>query len=160
MSLLKRILETVHPECLTSVCEDSGCSLSLQGLEPDKFALLDLDCAQMPELQAETRCDFLFFGWIPSVDRFVVGPIELTRGSRKPWTEVRDQLSAGARLAEGLLPEGREVYFAPVAAGPFKQFKEERIRSLTIPFRDGTFFPAAVRCESDLLEALRIAVGN
>ena len=160
LSLLEQILVRVHQECISGVCEDSGCGLSLQGLDPTTYALLAMDCPHLPQLRTVSRCDFLFLGWLPGSDRFWVGPIELTLGHRKTWIEIRDQLAAGGLLAEKLLPVDQDVQFAPVAAGPFKKFKEDKIRRQRIPFRKRTFFPAAVNCGSDLLTALRTAVGS
>ena len=158
--LLNQILAKVHPDCVSAVCEDAGCSLSLRGLDPSEYALVALDCPHIPLSQTQIRCDFLFFGQIPDSEQFWVSPIELTVGHRKTWIEVRNQLVAGGEYAERLIPEDQDVEFAPIAAGPFKRIKQDRIRRLTIPFRDGTYFPATVRCESEFLAALRLASGD
>lgn len=158
--LLNQILAKVHPNCVSTVCEDAGCSLSLRGLDPTSYALVAMDCPHLPLSPTQARCDFLFFGQIPGSELFCVSPIELTVGHRKTWIEVRNQLIAGGELAERLVPEDQDVQFAPIAAGPFKRIKQDRIRRLTIPFRDGTYFPATVRCESEFLDALRVVSGD
>ena len=158
--LLAQILENVHPDCVTEVCKDAGCSLSLRGLDPSEYALVALDCPHLPLSRTQPRCDFLFMGQIPGSDRFWVSPIELTTGHRKIWIEVQSQLTAGSEFAEQLIPEDQDVEFAPIAAGPFKRIKQDRIRRLSIPFRDNTYFPATVRCESEFLAALRVVSGD
>ncbi len=159
-ALLNQILANVHPDCISEVCEDAGCSLSLRGLDLSEYALVALDCRHLPLSRTQARCDFLFFGRIPGSERFWVSPIELTVGHRKTWIEIQNQLTAGSELAERLIPEDREIRFAPIAAGPFKSYKQDRIRRLTIPFRESTYFPATVDCESALLAALQVAPGG
>ena len=156
VDLLKEIVSKVSQKCLTTVCEDNGCCLSLQGIDPSLYALLAMDGPCSPAPQDKTRCDFLFFGRIPGSDRFWVSPVELTTGTNKSSTTILEQLRAGGRLAEDLIPAQEDVQFAPVAAGPFGKFRriEFRRRENNIPFRNQEVLATAVDCRSDLLGAL------
>ena len=106
LKLLETILSKVHPNCISDVCEDEGCSLLLEGLVATEYALLSMDGPHSPVLVGMAKCDFLFFGWIPGSDWFCVSPIELTMGIHKSSTDILDQLRAGANLVEDLVPEG------------------------------------------------------
>ena len=162
LDLLKRIVSKVNPKCLTTVCEDSGCCLSLHGIDPSVYALLAMDGPSSPAPQNETRCDFLFFGQIPESDRFWVSPIELTTGTNKSSTTILDQLRAGGHLAEHLVPTQEDVQFAPVAAGPFGKFRrlEFRRRENSVSFRNHGILVTAVDCRSELSAALTAGVGG
>lgn len=162
VDLLKEIVSKVNQKCLTTVCEDNGCCLSLQGIDPSVYALLAMDGPTSPAPQNETRCDFLFFGRIPGSDRFWVSPVELTRGNNKSSTTILDQLRAGGRLAEHMVPTQEDVQFAPVAAGPFRKYRrlEFRKRENSILFRNHGFLATTVECCSELLSALTSGVGG
>ena len=162
LDLLKEIVSKVNQECLASVCEDNGCCLSLQGIDSSVYALLAMDGPSSPAPQNESRCDFLFFGRIPGSDRFWVSPVELTMGANKPSTTILNQLRAGGRLAEHLVPTQEDVQFAPVAAGPFGKFRRMEFRKSenSIPFRERGFLATAVDCSSELSSALTASVGG
>ena len=162
LNLLEEIPASVDSRCVSTSCEDEGCSLSLQGLDAFVYALLAMDGPHSPAPHGETRCDFLFFGNIPDSKRFWVSPVELTESAHKSSTRILDQLRAGGRLAERLVPENLDVQFAPVAAGPFGRFRRMEFRKIEngIVFRQRVFLATAVECGSELLGALRQSSGG
>ena len=156
LKLLETILSKVHPNCISDVCEDEGCSLLLEGLVATEYALLSMDGPHSPVLVGMAKCDFLFFGRIPGSDWFCVSPIELTMGIHKSSTDILDQLRAGANLVEDLVPEDQEIQLAPVAAGPFGKYRRLEFRKPenSISFRDRPYYANPVECGSGLLDAL------
>lgn len=78
-------------------------------------------------------CDYLFFGINVPDNRLWVVPVEFKAGDPRP-SEVIRQLSGGARYAESLLGDHREVMCFPVVVfggklheGGADMFNEERV---------------------------------
>ena len=155
MTLVEEVRKAVSDGCITRRCREQSCSLSLNGTSQQAFAI-DMNHADSPVDQDQTRCDFLFLGSLTGQDDEWVVPIELKRGEIGA-TEARDQLQAGAKAAERLVPRGRDCRFLPLAVSrSMARAERDRLRkdSHRVGFRGRRFLVERVRCGSQLAHAL------
>ena len=119
----------------------------------DHRLILDLDRPASPFGADETRCDYLLFIQPPKAQMCVV-PLELKGGSAR--THVVDQLQAGAKLADRLLPATATAVLRPVLAYrsmPTEVSKELRRRP--IQFRNTQNYVGRMKCGTALANAIR-----
>ena len=107
--LLDAVRARVSEKCLTTTCRKKRCRVNLPNKD-HSFIVVDMDHAESPASNDETRCDFLFIGECNGKDW--VAPVEF-KGSPKARRVVR-QLQAGASIADGMVPKRAEVEFKPV----------------------------------------------
>ena len=152
---VEAITNNTDPDCHARRCRNSGCSLSLSGL-PRTRILIDLEHDASPVPRNEPHCDFLLVANNGENSEWVA-PIELTTGRADAAKFIR-QLTAGAAIADGLLPGNVAINFRPVAAYGGQMRRAERVNLLDpankINFRGQRESVRVVRCESPLLKAL------
>ena len=153
MGLVDDVRKNVSDACLVNRAQAQGCSTTLPG-SPDSRLLIDMDCRELGLNQRASRCDFIFV----SDDGDWVVPIELKRG-RVRASEVVEQLRAGARFAERVIPRGAAVNFRPVTVHGGKIHPAERRallrKSAQIRFRGKSEGIELLRCGQPLAAALR-----
>ena len=127
--------------------------MSLGGA-PEPYILIDMDCSDLPIRQSDQRCDFVFV----SDDGNWVVPLELKSGNPDAGTMV-DQLRAGARFAEEVVPRDIEVQFQPIAVfgGKFHGNDRRRFRqpASMVSFRGFKVRIELLRCGAPLINALK-----
>ena len=152
---VEAIAKNTDPACHARRCRNSGCSLSLSGL-PQTRILIDLEHNASPVARNEPHCDFLLVANNDGIAEWVA-PIELTTGRADAAKFIR-QLTAGAAIADTLLPSDVPLSFRPVAAYGGQMRRSERVNLLNpankITFRGQRESIRVVRCESPLLMAL------
>ena len=153
-NLSEAVRAKVSEECLTTKCQKKGCRVRLP-IRNRRFILIDMDHSKSPAPQDGVRCDFLFIGEYKSEDWVV--PLELKKGKANA-SEIVSQLTAGATIAEGIVPKNLYVAFRPVAAygGELKRaerdaFREKRHR---VKFRQQRELVRLIRCGGSLDKAL------
>ena len=152
-SLVQHVRASVPPNCIANRCKKQGCTVRLTGA-PRPFVLIDMDCNELKVSQTSRRCDFMFI----SDDGSWVVPLEL-KGGNLDANDAMEQLQAGARFAERVVPRGSSVQFLPVAArdGRVHRAERDKLRSKKsrIRFR-GQFVPIQLlRCGQPITQALR-----
>lgn len=158
MTVTQEVRSAVSDGCVTRRCREAGCSLSLSGTSQQAFAI-DMNHADSPVDQDQTRCDFLFVGSLTGQDDEWVVPIELKSGAISAG-EARDQLQAGAHAAERLVPQGFDPKFLPLAvSGSMARAERDQLRksSHRIRFRRQMVLAERTRCGSELADRLRRA---
>ena len=150
------ITQATNRACHARRCSNSGCTLPLTGA-PRTRVLVNLEHDQAPVSRQEPHCDYLFVGDGGDDDPEWVAPIELTTGRADSRKFLR-QLTAGATVAERLIPRNIPVRFRPVAAYDGQMRRAERDNLLRqankITFRDQSELVRVVRCGSPLMKAL------
>lgn len=152
MTLLERICASVDSACIVRRLRKEGCTVGLDGTH-DHRLILDLDRPASPLGPDEARCDYLLFIQPPEAQMCVV-PLELKGGSAR--THVVDQLQAGAKLANRLLPASAPAVLRPVLAYrsmPTEVSKELRRRP--IQFRNTQNYVGRMKCGTALANAIR-----
>ena len=156
MTVTQSVRSQVGPGCVTRQCRKRGCSLSLVDTSRQSF-VIDMDHAESPVDRNQTHCDFLFIGSPSSAHDEWVVPIELKRGGIGA-AEAKEQLQAGADIADRLAPHGSDPRFRPIAvSGSMDRYEQIQLRkSLNkIVFRGARMTVVRVRCGSPLADALR-----
>ena len=118
---------------------------------PSPRLIIDFDKPSSPLGERDTRCDFLFIaedgnnpGW--------VAPLEMK--GRLDVSRAVQQLQAGARAAEGLIPQNAEVNFRPIVV--FKGIPKAERTALRnkVRFREQTEALRLIKCGAPLTQAL------
>ena len=155
--LVQTALARINEACLVGgALKKSGCKISKAGA-PAPRLIIDLDKAGSPCGSDQTRCDYIHFAedqTEPESDW--VMPIELKSG-RLDADEVVNQLQAGARAAEGLVPSDVQVRFLPVAAvGGTPKGERNRLKSKDrkVRFHGCAEFVRVISCGAPLTKAL------
>ena len=129
-----------------------GCKVPLTGV-PQSRLIIDFDKEGSPISSTETRCDFLVVVERQSQSKpNLVLPLELKKGKLQP-NKIREQLSAGARTAEKLVPKHIDVRFIPIAAiGRTLRYHREVLKrkNFRIRFRDEAKPIELISCGSSL----------
>ena len=118
--LVEAVRANVDERCIATRCIAAGCSVSMNGVRGDHI-LLNMDCSSLGIGRRDRRCDFIF---VSDVGDWVVA-LELKRGSLDA-SNVVEQLRAGARFVERIVPRGAEVNFIALAVYGGKFHKNER----------------------------------
>lgn len=111
------LVEAVRREIEDSCIEDGplrrkDCEISLESA-PQSRVVIDFDKPGSPLSERRRRCEYLFVADRDGGGGWVV-PVEFKSGSMRV-SKVADQLQAGARVAERLVPKGNSISFRPVA---------------------------------------------
>lgn len=134
-------------------CRKDGCGISLEGM-PSSRLIIDFDKPCSPLGKKEKRCDYLLVADDDS--KGLVVPLELKSGRYKAGG-VLEQLRAGTRAAESLVPEKAKVRFRPVLVfgkAPHKNEREKLKRTGKVSFRGDTQFIRLIECGGKLAEKL------
>lgn len=127
--------------------------MSLRGA-PATRLIVDCDRAGGPLQQNETRCDYLFFAH-DSRRADWVAALEL-KGRAMDASVVIEQLQAGARAAERLVPSDLSITFRPVVASKGGRKAERRaMREGRVRFRGVPEPVRMVRCGAPLIDGFQ-----
>ena len=154
------ILAQVPHTCLAAMCDKDRCSLE----QVPPGLLIDTDCQDLmdvpglPVSRTMTRCDYLFLSECDHSVGVKVVPIELKPG-RHQFMHAVEQLQAGSRLADALLPLAlSKTQFIPIVAYRHARrvalIQLQRDPQNTICFRQQKRAIKAVKCGSSLTSAL------
>ena len=150
--LVESVRSKVAAKCLATRCGARGCSVSMNGVRGDHI-LINMDCRNLGIGRRDRRCDFIFV----SDDGDWVVALELKRGSLDA-SNVVEQLRAGARFVERIVPRGAEVNFIPLAVYGGKFHRNERDKLLKpsnwINFRGERLQVDSLRCGRPIVEKL------
>ncbi len=150
------VMQGTNRACHARRCSNSGCTLRLSGA-PRIRVLVNLEHHQAPASPQEPHCDYLFVADGGDGNSEWVAPIELTTGRADSRKFLR-QLTAGAIIADRLLPRDIPLRFRPVAAYDGQMQRAERDNLLNpanrIRFRNQSELVRLVRCRSPLMKAL------
>ena len=155
------VVETVrtktNAQCHATTCRDGRCSLSLDDI-PKPSILISLEHKTAPVKKGQEHCDYLFVGGSGKKERPWVAPVELTASAARV-SKFRPQLSAGADIANKLLPQNVQVRFRPVAVydGELKRIERDGFLKPAnhVVFRRKRVQIKLVRCGSPLTKALQ-----
>lgn len=137
--------------CIATRCRAQGCSVNMTGA-PQPNVLVDMDCDDLKIEEGDRRCDFVFV----SDDGDWVVALELKRG-KPDANEIVEQLQAGARFAESIVPQRAKVRFLPVAVygGKLHRTEVNRFRRSRIRFRGESVSLELLRCGGRLNQVLK-----
>lgn len=155
------VVETVrtktNAQCHATTCRDGSCSLSLDDI-PKPSVLISLEHEAAPVKKGQAHCDYLFVGDNNKKEGPWVAPVELTESAARV-SKFRPQLSAGADIANKLLPQNVQVRFRPVAVygGELKRIERDGFLKPAnhVVFRRKRVPIKLVRCGSPLTKALK-----
>ncbi len=154
--LVDAVRAEVSPQCLSDNCRRDGCRVSLEGA-PSPRLIIDFDKPGSPLGKNQKRPDYLFIAESGNCSLWVV-PLELKKG-RLDVSQAIAQLQAGARAAEGVVPENTVVHFRPVVAHKGVRTSEIRAQrkngSGKIRFRGRSEALRWLKCGSKLTDRLR-----
>ena len=156
MTVAESVRAKVAPNCITKRCRKGKCSISIQGMSGESFAI-DMDHPKAPVGRYETRCDYLFLGSTNASGNQWVAPLELKEGDVRA-SEVVQQLQAGADVADRLVPASPQVNFRPVvASGRIHKGERAKLRenSNKVRFRGERKVVRRMRCGERLDAELR-----
>ena len=111
------LVEAVRRKTKDSCIEDGplrrkDCEVSLENA-PRPRVVIDFDKPGSPLAEGRTRCEYLFVADRDGGCGWVV-PMEFKSGKMRV-SKVAEQLRAGARVAERLVPKQNPISFRPVA---------------------------------------------
>ena len=158
MTMMESVRGKLDARCLRKQCRAGKCSISLKGVSR-QFVLIHMDSPGSPPSQHETRCDYLFLGYLDDTDgspRTV--PIELKSGGVSA-SAVAKQLQAGADVADQIIPHNSNTNFTPVvASGKLSKIEQRRLRNTSnkVRFRGRSVIVQRIRCGDSLIR-VRIA---
>ena len=151
--LVESVRSKVAERCLATRCRAQGCSVNMNGVRGDHI-LINMDCRSLGIGRQDGRCDFIFVS--DDGDRVVA--LELKRGDLDA-SYVVEQLRAGARFVERIVPRGVDVNFVPLAVygGKFHRKEREELlkRANWIGFRGKRFQVDSLRCGRGIVEKLK-----
>ena len=148
--LVEAVRANVDESCIGRRCRTRGCTVGMRDA-PRPNVLIKMDCRRLPIGGSDTRCDFMFVG-----DDCVVA-LELKKG-RAHASEIVEQLRAGARFADSIVPRGARVRFFPVAVfGGIRKEEREQFRrtNFLIRFRGKNEEVRLLECGQLMVDALR-----
>ena len=151
--LVESVRSAVAERCLTTRCRARGCSVNMDGVQGD-HVLINMDCLGLGIGRQDRRCDFIFVS--DDGDRVVA--MELKRGDLDA-SYVVEQLRAGARFVERIVPRDADVNFVPLAVygGKFHRKEREELlkRANWISFRGRRVQVDSLRCGRGIIEKLK-----
>ena len=159
MTMMESVRGKLDAQCLRKQCRAGKCSISLKGVSR-QFVLIHMDSPGSPPSQHETRCDYLFIGYLDDVggNPWTV-PIEMKSGGISA-SEVARQLQAGADVADQIIPHNASTNFIPVvASGKLSKIEQRRLRNTSnkVRFRGRLEIVQRIRCGDPLTRVLREA---
>ena len=112
--LVKTVRKNVSEECIVDECQKDCCSVSLQDA-PQQRLIIDFDKPGSPLGRNRRRCDYLLVAKEPREKGWVV-LLEFKSSREVNITKVLEQLQAGARATEKIVPAVMSIRFRPVLA--------------------------------------------
>ena len=159
MTMMESIRGKLNARCLRKQCRAGKCSISLKGVSR-QFVLIHMDSPSSPPSQHETRCDYLFLGYLDDTDGSPwTVPIELKSGGVSA-SAVAKQLQAGADVAAQIIPHNANTNFIPVvASGRISKIEQRRLRNKSnkVRFHGRSVIVQRTRCGTSLTQVLRDA---
>ena len=157
MTMIQSVRVKVAAGCLKDECEAKKCSISLEEV-PGQFVLIHMDSPGAPLSKHETRCDYLFIGYLDDKDGnpWTV-PIELKSGGISA-SGVAKQLQAGADVANQIIPHNARTKFIPVvASGRISKIEKRRLRNKSnkVRFRGRPEIVQRIKCGEPLTLAIK-----
>ena len=157
--MMESVRGKLDDRCLRKLCRAGKCSISLKGVSR-QFVLIHMDSPGSPPSQHETRCDYLYIGYLDDTDGSPwTVPIELKSGGISA-SAVAKQLQAGADVAGQIIPHNANTNFIPVvASGRISKIEQRRLRgkSNKVRFRGRSVIVQRTRCGTSLTQVLRNA---
>ena len=151
IELLSTVRCKIDQSCFVSRCRKDGCSVSLPQ-SAHKRLIIDCDKPGSPFGPNHTKCDCLLFEETDSGAGRAM-PIELKRG-RIRASEVIEQLQAGAREVENLIPAGIAVQLQPLLAyGSIPKGERATLDKGVVRFRGKGIRISKIRCGQPLPSA-------
>ena len=151
--LVESVRSAVAERCRATRCRARGCSVSMNGIQGDHI-LINMDCHSLGIGRRDRRCDYIFV----SDDGDWVVALELKRGDLDA-SYVVEQLRAGARFVERIVPRDADVNFVPLAVygGKFHRKEREELlkRANWISFRGRRVQVDSLRCGRSIIEKLK-----
>ena len=146
--LLSAVRRRVAQSCIVSLCRKDGCSVSLPQPARNRL-IIDCDKPGSPFNSNDKKCDCLIFVEAQNgTDRAI--PIELKSG-RIRASEVIEQLQAGARVVENLIPSGTAVQLQPLLAyGSIPKGERAALDKGLVRFRGQGIRISKIRCGASL----------
>ena len=158
MPVVETVRTRTNAQCHATTCRDGSCSLSLKDV-PEPSVLISLEHEAAPVQAKQAHCDYLFVGGSDGKGGPWVAPVELTASAARV-SKLLPQLSAGADIADKLLPQNVQVRFRPVAAygGELRRIERDGfLKSANhVVFRKKPVPIKLVRCGSPLTKALTL----
>ena len=156
MTMMESVRGKLDARCLRKQCRAGKCSISLKGVSR-QFVLIHMDSPGSPPSQHETRCDYLYIGYLDDMGRSPwTVPIELKSGGISA-SEVAKQLQAGADVADLIIPHNASTKFTPVvASGRLSKIEQRRLRNTSnkVRFRGKSEIVQRIRCGDPLTRVL------
>ena len=157
MTMMESVRGKLDARCLRKQCRAGKCSISLKGVSR-QFVLIHMDSPGSPSSQHETRCDYLYIGYLDDKDGSPwTVPIELKLGGISA-SEVAKQLQAGADVADQVIPHNANTKFTPVvASGRLSKIEQRRLRNMSnrVRFRGKSEIVQRIRCGDPLTQVLK-----
>ena len=156
MTMMESVRGKLDAQCLRKQCRAGKCSISLKGVSR-QFILIHMDSPGSPPSQHETRCDYLFIGYLDDMEgNSWTVPIELKSGGISA-SEVAKQLQAGADVADQIIPHNAGTKFTPVvASGRISKIEQRRLRNTSnkVRFRGRSEIIQRIRCGDPMTRVL------
>ena len=157
VTAVETVRTKTNAQCHATTCRDGSCSLSLDDI-PEPSILISLEHETAPVKKGQAHCDYLFIGGNNKKEVPWVAPVELTASAARV-SKFLLQLSAGADIANKLLPQNVQVRFRPVAVygGELKRIERDGFLKPAnhVVFRGKQVPIKLVRCGSPLTKALQ-----
>lgn len=146
--LLSTVRSRISQSCVVSRCRKDGCSVSLPQSARNRL-IIDCDQPGSPFGPNDTKCDCLLFEETPNGAGRAI-PIELKSG-RIRARAVIEQLQAGARAVENLIPREITVQIQPLLAyGNIPKGERAALDKGFVRFRGKRFPIRKIRCDTQL----------
>ena len=149
--LVEAVRAHVDEACIATRCSAEGCWVNMTGA-PQPNLLIKMDCDGLGVEDGDSKCDFMFI----SDDGDWVVALELKRG-KPDASAIVEQLRAGARFAERIVPRDVNVQFLPLAVYGGKAHSTElrKFRQSQISFRGERVQVELLKCRRRIVEKLR-----
>lgn len=156
MGLIAQVRRNIKSTCISSSSiKKDGCKVVLTNI-PEPRLTIDFDKPGSPLDEGQQRCDYLLVAEVTNKPGWVV-PLELKKGAAN-ISKVKDQLQAGAKAAEQIVPSNLEVYFRPVlVCGSIPKLKRTAIKKKSnfVQFRSNSEPIRRIRCDANLADVLK-----
>ena len=122
---------------------------------PRQHLVIDFDKPGSPLNQNQIRCDYLFVADVPG-QLGIVAPLELKK-KNVDVSKVKQQLEAGAKVAEGNLPRKTDVDFQPILASVSLRKAENfalKKPNNHVEFRNNSYPIKRMKCNSSLRDVI------
>lgn len=142
----------VDDSSLSQECEKQGCEVDLTDVPPP-YHLIDMD--RLEPLARRHRCDYLLIGVDHGLDYdLYVALLELKSSGFNPQ-KVSEQLEAGAKVAEKIVPNV-QCRLVPVVAHDGAHRREiNKLAKHPVHFRDKPYAIETMKCGEEVAKHLK-----